>query len=136
MHKVNYKKPWLDIDEQLSKLESRNLLVPDRESAKRFLRYFNYYRFAGYSLKFQEWDDAKRDRVFKPSVSFEDVRDVCEFDCKLRDCFSEALEIIEISLRSCIAFRFGESYGPFGHWDAKNFDAEFNRDRPSRESKT
>ena len=57
MQKVSYKKPWLNIDDQLSKLESRNLLVSNKESAKRFLRYFNYYRFAGYALKFQEWDN-------------------------------------------------------------------------------
>ena len=102
MQKVSYAKPWLNIDDQLSKLESRNLLIPDKESAKCFLRYFNYYRFAGYSLKFQEWDAKKKDRVFKPGVSFEDVRELSEFDGKIRDCFSEALEIIEISLRSCI----------------------------------
>ena len=136
MQKVSYAKPWLNIDDQLSKLESRNLLIPDKESAKCFLRYFNYYRFAGYSLKFQEWDAKKKDRVFKPGVSFEDVRELSEFDGKIRDCFSEALEIIEISLRSCIAYHFGESYGPFGHWKAENFDPEFDRGRPSRESKT
>lgn len=136
MQKVSYKKPWLNIDDQLSKLESRNLLVSNKEAAKRFLRYFNYYRFAGYALKFQEWDNVRGDRVFKSGISFEDVRQLCEFDGKLRDCFSEALEIVEISLRSCIAYRFGESHGSFGHWTAKNFDAEFSRDRPSRESKT
>ena len=64
MQKVSYAKPWLNIDDQLSKLESRNLLIPDKESAKCFLRYFNYYRFAGYSLKFQEWDAKKKDREF------------------------------------------------------------------------
>ena len=37
MQKVSYKKPWLNIDDQLSKLESRNLLVSNKEAAKRFL---------------------------------------------------------------------------------------------------
>ena len=31
MQKVSYAKPWLNIDDQLSKLESRNLLIPDKE---------------------------------------------------------------------------------------------------------
>lgn len=63
----------------MRKLEGRGLIVSDRAVAGRFLKYINYYRFAGYALKFQYWDDEKKDRVFKDGVSFDDVRDLCVF---------------------------------------------------------
>ena len=61
MKKIAYQKPWLSIEEQLRKLEGRGLIVSDRAVAGRFLKYINYYRFAGYALKFQYWDDEKKD---------------------------------------------------------------------------
>lgn len=115
MNKIAYLKPWLSIEEQLRKLEGRGLIVSDRAAAGRFLKYINYYRFAGYALKFQYWDEKKKDRVFKDGVSFDDVRDLCVFDRDLRDCIAEALEVVEISMRSCVAFHFARRYGPFGH---------------------
>ena len=136
MNKIAYLKPWLSIEEQLRKLEGRGLVVSDRAAAGRFLKYINYYRFAGYALKFQYWDEKKKDRVFKDGVSFDDVRDLCVFDRDLRDCIAEALEVVEISMRSCVAFHFARRYGPFGHTNDKSFDADFSRPRPSRESRT
>jgi len=136
MKKPEYKKPWLCIEDQVRKLEARGLIVPDELAAGRILKYMNYYRFAGYALKFQRWDDERHDRVFKSGTTFEDVKDLCVFDRDLRDCLSEALEMVEISLRTSVAYNFGRKYGPFGHTDSGNFDASFSRKRPARESRS
>lgn len=133
--KGSYSKPWLSIDDQLAKLEARGLVVTDRENSRKFLSYINYYRFAGYALKFEQWDATVGDRVFNAGVTFEDVRFICEFDRDLRDVFFEGLELVEISLRSIIAYKFAEKYGPFGHLHQNNFSPMFAK--PSaRSSKT
>lgn len=125
--KTQYAKPWLSIDDQLDKLEDRGLRIDDRLAARRFLSYINYYRFAGYALKFQHIDLASNDRVFNDNVSFDDVRFVCEFDRDLRDIFFEGLELVEISLRSVVSHKFAEKYGPFGHLHTHNFGPAFSK---------
>lgn len=124
--KESYAKPWLGIEDQLAKLESRGLLIEDRERASRFLSYINYYRFAGYALPFQHWDPVSKDRLFNEGVKFEDVRFICEFDRDLRDVFYEGLELVEISLRASIAYKFAKEHGPFGHLKAENFVSSFS----------
>lgn len=136
MERVAYQKPWLNIEDQILKLEGRGLSIPDKDAAARFLKYMNYYRFVGYGLKFQRWDISTRDRFFMDGTSFEDVKKLCVFDRDLRDCVSDALEMVEISMRSSVAYHFARRHGPFGHTDPANFDADFTRSRPSRESKT
>ena len=98
--KVTYSKPWIDIADQLTKLTARGLVVADNAEAERFLRYANYYRFSGFCLRFQYWDKSANDRRFIPGTKFEDVVALCKFDSKLRDCISDALEMVELSLRS------------------------------------
>jgi len=46
---------------------------------------------------------------------------VDEFDRALRDLFTESLELIELDLRTVIAYPFGETYGPFGHTHPSHF---------------
>lgn len=123
--KAPYAKPWLSIDAQISKLEQRGLEIPDHEAASKFLSYINYYRFAGYALRFQHWDPVLKDRIFDKDVSFDDIRFICEFDRDLRDVFFEGLELVEISMRSVIAYKFAEKYGPFGHLKPENFNRTF-----------
>lgn len=136
MNKVSYSKPWLSIEDQLRKLEGRGLVVADRELTLRRLRYINYYRFSGYALKFQTVDVVSGDRVFKDKVSFDDIWGLYLFDRSLRDLCAEALEMIEISLRTSITHNFSKSYGPFGHTNVSNFDISFSRPRPSASSRT
>ena len=76
------------------------------------------------------WDQTLNDRRFVPGTRFEDVVDLYYFDAMLRDFISDALEAVEISLRSSMAFHFGKSFGAFGHLDPANFDKSFSRQVP------
>jgi len=135
MTREPYQNPWLNIDGQIQKLMSRGLRIDDIGVVKQRLLYVNYYRFAGYGLKFQHLDD-NNERMFNAGVSFDDVWGLCVFDKDLRDVFSEALELVEISLRSSIAYVFGKAHGAFGHVDPSNFDVNFNREQSSRASRS
>lgn len=120
--KVSYTKPWLSVADQVKKLESRGLQVTDRADAEIFLGHINYYRFTGYCLAFEN-----PRHVFSAGVTFDHVKASCQFDASLRDLFNEALEIIEIDLRTVVASYFGNKYGAFGHTDPASFHLEFDK---------
>ena len=120
--KANYAKPWMDFPDQLAKLEAKGLHVGDRAEALEFLSYVNYYRFSRFCLPFQTVSAQSPKRRFVQGTDFADVKALCVLDRELRDAFSDGLEMIEISLRSCIAHWFAKAHGPFGHADIRNFD--------------
>jgi len=113
---VPYTKPWLSVSDQLRKLKSYGLTVADDVVAEDFLRHLNYYRFSGYGLAFEQ-----QRHVFRPGTTFDAIREVYYFDRALRDLITESLEIIELDLRTAIAYSFGQHHSPFGQIDARNF---------------
>jgi abortive infection bacteriophage resistance protein len=109
-------KPWLCVQDQLRKLAGYGLVIADTATATQFLEHINYYRFSGYGLAFEQ-----SRHVFLPGTTFEAVRQAYEFDRALRDLVTEALEIIELDLRTTIAYWYGKTYQTFGHRLARNF---------------
>ncbi|MFC5370756.1 Abi family protein [Arcanobacterium bovis] len=103
-------KPFLSLDDQLKLLQDRGLLVTTPESAKSFLKTNNYYRFSGYAREFQE-DPRNGDNKFVDGVSFEKIQELMECDRQLRRLLLQALEYIEISVRSAFAYQAGKVYG-------------------------
>lgn len=65
------------------------------------------------------------ERVFNKGVSFLDIMDLYCIDRELRDCIADALETVEISFRSAVAYNFAAAHGPFGHTMRDNFDRRF-----------
>ncbi len=118
---VPYSKPWLPLAEQLQRLKDYGLIVNDADAASAFLRHLNYYRFTGYGLVFEQ-----SRHQFIPGTTFEQIRDTYEFDRSLRDLVYESMEVVELDIRTTVAYTFGESYGAFGHTDAKNFYKSFD----------
>ncbi|MBQ7188058.1 MAG: Abi family protein [Kiritimatiellae bacterium] len=110
--------------------------MSDVLEAEKFIRFINYDRFSGFCLRFQVFDSNANDHRFIPGTRFEDIVELCRFDALLRDCISDALETVEISLRTSVAFHFGKSFGAFGHLDRNNFDKSFSRQVPSKASTT
>ena len=125
MVKTPYPKGWIDYGAQVEKLKRRGLAIPDEALARRFLSYSNYYRFTGYCLRFQHMENQTGERIFNRGVSFSDVMDLYRIDRELRDCIADALETVEISFRSAVAYNFAASHGAFGHTIRDNFDRRF-----------
>ena len=111
-----FQKPWLSLASQVALLASRGLIVNDPAAAEGFLSHVNYYRFSGYCLAFE----TGRHR-FRADATFEAIRRSYLFDLSLRDLLSEALEVVEVDVRTAMAHRLGEQYGAFGHVSASNF---------------
>jgi abortive infection bacteriophage resistance protein len=116
-----YKKPWLSYANQVRQLASRGLVVTDEVAAQAFLAHVNYYRFSGYCLAFE-----RERHVFREGVTFEQVRAFYHFDLALRDLVTEALEVLEVDVRTALAYNFGLKYGPFGHVDPRSFYRTFD----------
>jgi len=117
---ISYTKQWLPIPDQLLKLKSYGLAVADDTAACAFLEHINYYRFSGYALAFEQ-----QRHVFRAGATFEQIRDAYYFDRALRDLVTEALEIIELDMRTTIAYLFGKNHKPFGHTIFGNFFQTF-----------
>ncbi len=112
----HFTKPWRDYSDQVQIFQSRGLTVSDPDSAAAFLSHVNYYRLSGYGLGLE-----KPRHQFIPGATFEQIRATYQFDFQIRDLLSEALELVEIDLRTAIAHHFGEIHGPFGHTQTSNF---------------
>ncbi len=97
-------KSWKSVDEQLTLLKQRNLSIQDDETARLWLKTKGYYRLSGYSYPFrkplkeslyknkQYSALAKRGDDFLNNVSFENIKDIYEFDAILRKHLFTALK--------------------------------------------
>jgi len=114
--KVPYPKKWKSTRDQLKKLMDAGLIVENASAAEEFLRHLNYYRFSGYGLAFE----TKRHH-FAEGTTFEQIRQAYEFDRALRDLVYESMEVIELDIRTTVAYTFGNTYQAFGHTDSSHF---------------
>ena len=107
------------IDEQIALLKSRGMLFRNEQNASVHLAHISYYRLKGY------WWDMQSDRtnhIFSPNSYFEDVIDRYNFDRQLRLVLFDAIEIIEIALRTKLIFHLSQAFG--GLWYLDNSIAE------------
>jgi abortive infection bacteriophage resistance protein len=114
-----YNKRPLSCSQQIDLLAGRGLVVSNRVHAEKFLNQINYYRFSAYCLPFE----IKRHK-FHSGVTFERIQQLYEFDRRLRFLIDEALEVLEISLRTAVSYYLACKYGAFAHEDVKIFFAE------------
>lgn len=130
---VDYAKPWLSIDEQVDRLLARGLSVPDRTAAADLLRVVGYYRVTGYlyplrsSESYVDPDGRRRVQVlgtYRQGATVEDAARLIDFDRKLRLLVLDAVERIEIALRTQIGYTLGR-VGAFAHEDPATFVSSF-----------
>ena len=117
---MQYTKPPLFIDQQIDLLISRGMIVDNRERAARYLNHINYYRFRAYWLPFEEKSD-ETEHQFKLGTTFDDALKLYLFDRKFRLLIMEAIERVEISLRTRFAHELALKYGSHAYLDASLF---------------
>ncbi|HEY8961621.1 MAG TPA: Abi family protein [Luteolibacter sp.] len=112
---MEYQKPPLTFEEQAGQLLARGLDA-DKEELIHRLAGVNYYRLSGYLFPFRQngSDD------FVPGTSLQTVwRRYC-FDRRLRVLTLDAIERIEVAVRTRLVYTFTHRHGPFGHLDDQN----------------
>lgn len=105
---MKFTKPPTTFDQQIQLLESRGMAVPDHGRARHYLAHLNYYRLGAYWLPF-EADHATHQ--FKLSTNFEDILNLYVFDRELRLLVMDAIERIEVSVRTQWANYLARRYG-------------------------
>ena len=119
---MRYEKPWLSYEEQADRLIERGLLC-DREELITRLVNVGYYRLSGYLYIFKSSsatgdEEATSDgERFVPGTSLQKVWDLYTFDRQLRLLVLDAIERIEVYMRTQLAYLLGESSGAFGYLD-------------------
>ena len=122
-----YTKPALSFEEQLELLESRGLHIPDRDLALRHLSSISYYRLSAYWYPFLQRNAAGEvTGHFRPGTDFDQVVRLYEFDRHLRLLVMDAIERVEVHIRTLVTYHLGHQYGPFGYTDPANFHSGFN----------
>lgn len=116
---MKFKKQALLIDEQINLLRSRGLIIQDVNFAKSNLSNISYYRLSAYMYVFQNLDNTKHE--FKANTKIEQIISIYNFDRELRLIFFDAIEKIEISLRTQIIYNFSVNFGPYWYLDSNLF---------------
>lgn len=123
---MRYQKPFLSIAQQIALLEARGLEIGDRHLANQALEQIGYYRLSAYWYPFREIRQSQRTDAFLPNAKLQDAASLYIFDKKLRLLVLDAIERIEISLRTDIALTIGAN----GGWAHR--DSQFVHPRSSR----
>lgn len=125
---MHYDKPPISVSEQVSLLRDRGMDVPNAARAEHYLTHIGYYRLSAYWLPFEEpalQPDSGRSHSFVSNITFDDVLNRYIFDRELRLLCLEALERIEVSIRSIWANAFALEKGAHAYLDAKNFKCHY-----------
>ena len=110
-------KPPLSFSAQAEKLISEGLLA-DKDNLVSKLKVVNYDRLAWYWYGFKETDDNLR---FEPNTTFEMVWQSYRFDRRLRLLVMDAIERVEIAIRTQVVNFHVLRYGAFGYLKKSNF---------------
>ena len=96
-YKTQYNKFPFTNDDLIVQLENRGLTIENSERAKRYLEFIGYYRLSAYFLPYQNGKDQ-----FKEGAKFDDILSLYIFDRKLKLILMDAIERIEVAIRSAI----------------------------------
>lgn len=114
---MKYTKPPTNFHEQAKLLISRGLHA-DLEKLEDFLSRVNYYRFTGYLFPFR----SENSENYVANTTFDQIKNLYDFDTELRSLTLSAIEIIEIAiLRTQIVEKFTLACGAFCYSEHKNF---------------
>ena len=119
--RIPFAKPPLSVSQQLQHLIARGLIIDDPEKATHYLNHIGYYRLSGYTRPFQKDAGGVGSDAFRSGTTFEAVLDRYIFDRKLRLLVMDAVERIEISIRSALSNEIATRYDPHWYQDAKRF---------------
>jgi len=126
LHRVPYTKPALTFEQQLEHLQARGLEVTSPVRAIATLASISYYRLSGYWYPMrQRAPGGEVLNEFEPGATFDSAVGLYEFDRQLRLLVLDAIERVEVALRTVVTYHLGHRYGALGHENATNFHPRF-----------
>jgi abortive infection bacteriophage resistance protein len=113
-------KPPITITQQLELLQSRGMLIDDHPLAAAYLQENHYYHLNIYFHKFMQ----PNCDIFIPGTNFIDIINANTNDSWLRKELSLLLELLEIKLRSYLAYYLAIEYGSDVFYDRSVFNTK------------
>lgn len=113
---LKYAKQALAGPDLLARWEAKGLLVADPAAATRALTFVGYFRLRGYGLPFMR-NAPGGGREFLPGTRFEQILELYEFDRELRGLVMNALERVEVAVRTVISHTLSLAHGPFWYFN-------------------
>lgn len=107
-----FSKPPITVIEQLDLLKARGLSIHDEARAAHFLEAVSFFRLTPYMRPFQV--PGHPDHVFLPGTGFRQLSQLYDFDRRLRLLLIDAVERVEVAIRSAISNHMCPLRG--AHW--------------------
>lgn len=114
-----YTKPALDSSQHIMQWQQRGLGVVDTARAEHYVSAIGYYRLSAYTLPFQVGNPIHH---FQAGTTFDQVLYLYVFDRQLRLLVMDAIERIEVAVRSQLNNHMAQKYGPHWYLDEQYFD--------------
>jgi abortive infection bacteriophage resistance protein len=118
---MKFNKPPLSLDEQINLLVQRGLIIENHDRARHYLGHLNYFRLRGFWVPFETTTVADGEHQFKTGTCFEDILELYVFDRHLRLLLLDAIERVEVSLRTQWAYILACRYGSHAYLNKEIF---------------
>jgi abortive infection bacteriophage resistance protein len=125
---MRFNKPAVALADQVRLMQQRGLVVADPARAEHYLGNIGYYRLSAYSLPYElpTPTGQPRQHLFRPGTTFEQILSLYVFDRKLRLLVIEAIERVEVSVRTRWAHAMAIRHGAHAHMHAPLFKSPWD----------
>lgn len=118
----SFNKPAKTFAEQIELLKARGMQFANEQDAQFYLEQINYYRLGAYWLPFEYTHSP---HCFKPDTSFEQVLALYVFDRELRLLILDAIERLEVAVRTRFAYELAHRHGCHAYLQGQYFKPAF-----------
>ena len=112
---TTFNKPARTTHEQVALLQSRGMVIADVAEAEFYLGQINYYRLGAYWLPFEVNHSSLSS---KPGTTSQQVLNLSRFHRELRLLLLDAIERVEVAVRTRWAYELAHRHGPHAHLDS------------------
>ncbi len=113
---MKYDKPARTFEEQAELLLARGLIA-EREQLVRRLKVTSYFRLTGYLYPVRVHGSDS----YQAGTTLDQVWNLYTFDQRLRTLLLDAIEAVEVYVRTQLAYHFAHDYGAFAYHDPRHF---------------
>ena len=120
------KKTFKTLDEQITILQNKGLIINDISNAKDILLRENYFFLMGYRHLFFK---SEKDRLFIDGTTFDELYAVFNFDRQLRNILFKNILIVENNAKSIFSYQLSKNYGykESDYLNPRNFNRDSNK---------
>lgn len=103
-----FNKEFKSLEEQITIMEYKGMIIPDHKYAEEVLLRENYFFLNGYRHLFLK---SKTEKKFIPGTTFDEIYSLFLFDRTFRNIIFKNLLVIENNIKSIISYQLSKKYG-------------------------